>query len=98
MKADDVTFETLARGPALYTPAEAARLLRVHRRTIMNWIHEGRLDGIRLSPRVYRIPMPALIKMLFPERIKHVRVRRTGRIPRPGRGEKWMKARVRLPA
>lgn len=87
----ELTFEALTRGPGLYTPAEVARLLRVSPRTVLNWIREGRLDAIRLSPRVYRIMVGALVKLLFPERIRHVATTRTGRIPTPGRGETWMK-------
>ncbi|MBI2323544.1 MAG: helix-turn-helix domain-containing protein [Chloroflexi bacterium] len=88
---NEVTFEALTRGPALYTPAEVARLLRVSPRTVLNWIREGRLEAIRLSPRVYRVMLAALVKLLFPERIRHVPTHRTGRIPEPGRGETWMK-------
>lgn len=94
-----LTFEALTQGPALYTPAEVARLLRVSPRTVLNWIRTERLDAIRLSPRVYRVMVGALVKLLFPERIKHLPVRRTGRIPQFGRGETWMKrAKRRIPA
>jgi excisionase family DNA binding protein len=91
MKDTAFSFEALTRGPGLYTPAEAARLLRVSPRTVTNWIREGRLSAIRISPRVYRITVAALVKLLFPERIRPVRVRRTGRIPEFGRGETWIK-------
>lgn len=87
----ELTFEALTRGPGLYTPAEVARLLRVSSRTVLNWIREGRLVAIKVSPRVYRITVAALVKLLFPERIRHLPVKRTGRIPTPGRGETWMK-------
>ncbi len=88
---NEVTFEALSRGPALYTPAEVARLLRVSPRTVLNWIRDERLVAIKLSPRVYRITAAALVKLLFPERIRHLPIKRTGRIPTPGRGETWMK-------
>ncbi|MBI2982790.1 MAG: hypothetical protein HYY42_01140, partial [Chloroflexi bacterium] len=38
-----------------------------------------------------RITVGALVKLLFPERIRHLPIKRTGRIPIPGRGETWMK-------
>jgi len=87
----ELTFEALTRGPGLYTPAEVADLFRVSPRTILNWIRDERLVAIKLSPRVYRITVAALVKMLFPERIRHLPITRTGRIPTPGRGETWMK-------
>lgn len=89
----ELTYEALMRGrpSGLYTPAEVAALLRVSPRTVHNWIREGRLEAIRLSPRVYRIMVGSLVKMLFPERIRHVPTTRSGRIPKPGRGETWMK-------
>lgn len=85
---NEVTFEALIRGPALYTPAEVARLLRVHPRTILNWVREGRLSAIRLSPRVYRIPRAAMVKYLFPDRVTRLPVRTQGPIPAFGRGER----------
>lgn len=95
----ELSFEALTRGPGLYTPAEVARLLRVSPRTVLNWIREGRLDAIRLSPRVHRIMVGALVKLLFPERIRHLPIKRTGRIPQFGRGETWMKkAKRKIPA
>lgn len=95
----ELTFEALTRGPALYMPAEVARLLRVSPRTVLNWIRGGRIDAIRISPRVYRITVGALVKLLFPEHIRHVQTKRTRRIPRFGRGETWMKkARRKVPA
>jgi hypothetical protein len=30
----------------------------------MRWIHDGRLPAIRISERVYRIPVPALDRFL----------------------------------
>lgn len=75
-----------------YTPAEVAGLARVHRKTVLNWIHQGKLNGIRLSPRIYRIPLAAVIKLLYPHMVKRPRVTRTGPIPKFGRGERWAKA------
>ncbi|MBI2774284.1 MAG: helix-turn-helix domain-containing protein [Chloroflexi bacterium] len=91
----ELSFETLTRGPGLYTPAEVARLLRVSPRTVLNWIRAERLVAIKVSPRVYRITVAALVKMLFPERIRHLPIKRTGRIPEFGRGETWMRRSTR---
>lgn len=76
---------------AFYTPAEVAALARVDRKTVLNWIHQGKLNGIQLSPRIYRIPLAAVIKLLYPHMIKRPKVRRTGPIPKPGAGERWVK-------
>src|SRR5574341_496156 len=57
-----------------YTPAELAQVARVHPSTVLNWIRSGRLYGVRLSPRVYRIPLASAIRLLEPERVRPVRV------------------------
>lgn len=75
---------------ALYTPREVAELARVDPKTVMGWIHEGSLAGIRLSTRIYRIPLGAVIKLLYPEQVRRPPVRRRGRIPVPGAGEHWI--------
>lgn len=57
-----------------YTPAELARIARVHPSTVLNWIRSGRLFGLRLSPRVYRIPLASAVRLLEPDRLRPVRV------------------------
>jgi excisionase family DNA binding protein len=42
-----------------YTPAEAAAILNVSSTTVMNRIHAGELPAVRVSERIYRIPIPA---------------------------------------
>ncbi|MGH2379589.1 MAG: helix-turn-helix domain-containing protein [Candidatus Limnocylindria bacterium] len=49
---------------AFYTPAEVAAILQVSTQTVRDWIHHGRLYGIRLSERIYRIPLGALLLRL----------------------------------
>jgi len=72
---------------AFYTPAEVAALARVDPKTILNWIHAGRLYAVPLSPRVYRVPLGAVMKLLAPEEVRIRRSRLRGPIPRPGAGE-----------
>lgn len=43
-----------------HTPREVARILRVSPTTVMKLIHEGQLYAVRVSERVYRIPVGAL--------------------------------------
>lgn len=57
-----------------YSPAEIARIAAVHPSTVMNWIRSGRLHGVRLSQRIYRVPLAAAVQLLEPERVRPVRV------------------------
>jgi excisionase family DNA binding protein len=59
---------------AFYSPREAAELAGVHSSTIMNYIRSGRLYGVRLSERVYRIPVRSLRKLLAPETVRPPRI------------------------
>src|SRR6266540_3525459 len=45
-----------------HTPREVAQRLRVSPTTVMRAIHEGRLFAVRVSDRVYRIPVGALAR------------------------------------
>lgn len=49
---------------AFYTPAEISELLHVHVSTVRDWIHADRLFAYRLSERVYRVPLGALMELL----------------------------------
>lgn len=42
-----------------YSPRQVADLLGVSSTTVMKQIHQGALPAIRVSKRVYRIPVPA---------------------------------------
>lgn len=56
---------------AFYTPAEVAQILRVSSQTVLDWIHDQRLDAVQLSERVYRIPLGALmLKLGEPPRVR----------------------------
>ncbi len=71
---------------AFYTPAEVAGLARVDPKTVLNWIHGGRLSAVQLSPRVYRVALAAVAKLLYPDEVKRRRIHRVhrGPIPTPG--------------
>ncbi|MBA3435723.1 MAG: helix-turn-helix domain-containing protein [Chloroflexi bacterium] len=42
-----------------YTPQEVASLFSVSPTTVMSRIHDGALPAVRVSKRIYRIPVPA---------------------------------------
>lgn len=54
--------------PQLITTKEAADLLRVNPRTVLNWIREDRIPYVELpgggARREYRIPLDALLSSL----------------------------------
>ena len=53
--------------PRGYSPAEAAHMLSVSRRTVFRHIHDGRLQAAKIGPRLVRIPREELDKMLATE-------------------------------
>lgn len=48
--------------PRYFTVAEAAEHLGVSHDTILRLIHIGTLPAIKVSPRIYRIPRPAMAR------------------------------------
>lgn len=67
---------------AFYSPAEIAEILGVSTQTVLDRIHDGSLYGVRLSPRLYRVPLGGLLMFLGePPRIRHT-VRTSGRLPK----------------
>lgn len=58
---------------AFYAPDEVASLLGVSKQTILNRIHDGQLDVVRVSPRVFRIPLGGLMRFLRPDAPLRVR-------------------------
>jgi excisionase family DNA binding protein len=57
---------------AFYTPDEVAALLRVHVSTVRDWIRSERLFAYRISERVSRVPLGALMELLGePQPVAH---------------------------
>jgi excisionase family DNA binding protein len=46
-----------------YTPEEAAARLKIARRTVYQWLREGKIKGIKLS-NLWRIPETELNRLL----------------------------------
>jgi len=69
-----------------YTPGEIAALAQVDPKTVLSWIHGGKLNAIQLSARIYRIPLAAAIKLLAPDQVRRPAVRRrtVRQLERPG--------------
>lgn len=71
-----------------YTPQEVATLLSVSPTTVMSRIHDGSLPAVRVSERIYRIPVPAFERFVstapmpsFKPRFRRVdRVKKLGEV------------------
>ena len=67
-----MTVNTQARRPIaidferkpFYTPADVSRIVGISDQTVMQRIHDGELYAARLGPRLYRIPLGALLQFL----------------------------------
>lgn len=82
-----------------YSPAEVAEALSVSTSTVLRLIHEGRLPAIRVSERIYRIPVPALDRFqsgAAPPNVTAMESRAES-APRLGAGERLPRRR-RIPA
>jgi excisionase family DNA binding protein len=71
-----------AMGKRFYTPQEVATLLGVSATTVMSRIHGGALPAVRVSQRIYRIPVPAFERFVSTEappefKVGYRRVKRT---------------------
>ena len=58
--ADDFTF---VKKP-FYTPLEVAKILEISDQAVLDRIHDDRLGAVQLGPRLYRIPLGALMQYL----------------------------------
>jgi len=57
---NELTFER----KDFYSPAEMSDIIDVHPMTVREWIGQGKLYGIKLSERITRIPLGALLEFL----------------------------------
>jgi putative resolvase len=48
-----------------YSTGKAAEILGVSKRTLYNWIRQGKIKYVRLPNRHYRIPQSAILKILY---------------------------------
>jgi excisionase family DNA binding protein len=58
----------------MLTPKDVAGILGVHQKTVHLWLRTGKLKGVKISYRAWRIPQPALDE--FIEQNSNVVVRR----------------------
>ncbi len=63
---------------AFYSPREYAALAGIHPSTVLDLIHSGRLWAVRISERIYRIPLAVVITTLYPGEKREPVVERTG--------------------
>lgn len=62
-------MDALERKP-FYTPTEFARIASMSNDRVMDLIHSGKLPAVRISQRIYRIPLAAMMSALYPERAR----------------------------
>ena len=63
-----------ARKP-FYSPREYAELAGIDPSTVMDQIHGGDLYAVRLSERIYRIPLAQVLAKLYPEELPEFELR-----------------------
>lgn len=59
---------------AFYTPKEFARLANISTDKVLAMIHSGKLDAVRLSERIYRIPLAVVLSTLYPDQVRKPRI------------------------
>lgn len=64
--------DALARKP-FYTPTEFARIASMSNDRVMDLIHACKLPAVRISERIYRIPLAAVMSTLYPEQARRPR-------------------------
>jgi excisionase family DNA binding protein len=69
-----------------YSPQEVARLLGVSSSTVMTRIRDGVLPAVRVSDRIYRIPIPAFERFVSrqPARTFEIALRPVRRVKKLG--------------
>lgn len=44
----------------MLTPVEAAKLLKVHKRTLLEWLQDNRIPHVRIGTKTIRIPLETM--------------------------------------
>lgn len=64
-----------------YSPSQIAQILGISTQSVLDRIHEDKLYAVRISPRIYRIPLAGFLQFLGePPPIRRT-VRRVRRLP-----------------
>ncbi len=53
-----------------YTPKEFAELAKISTDKVLELIHSEKLHAVRLSERIYRIPLAAVLSTLYPDQVR----------------------------
>jgi excisionase family DNA binding protein len=56
-----------------YSIGKAAQILGVSKRTLYNWIRQGKIEYVRLPNKHYRIPQSLILKILYGTMEEHVK-------------------------
>jgi excisionase family DNA binding protein len=64
MTEGDAMTEGEAKPKKLLSVAEAAEALEVAPQTIRRWLQKGHLPGVKMGPKVWRVPRVAVERML----------------------------------
>lgn len=78
-----------------YSPAEVGAMLEISTSTVLRLIHDGRLGALRVSERIYRVPVPAFERFQAGAAVPEIRVRqrRVASIAPLGAGERRPRTR-----
>ena len=60
---------------AFFSPREYAELAGIDPSTVLDHIHRGRLYAVKLSERLYRIPLATVMSTLYPDQVGRPRFR-----------------------
>ena len=79
---------SLSQRKPFYSPKEYAAIAGIHPSTVLDYIHSGSLYAVRISDRVYRIPLASLLDSLYPDEIGEPRFTTTGDLRRAIAGDR----------
>ena len=54
----------MSQDAVMLTPQEVSQILGVHQKTVHQWLRSGKLGGIKISYRAWRIPKASLAQFL----------------------------------